>query len=179
MSSLLSKSFDALKITTSQQNRDSTKYRPFKLIRPKRQPHLQFYGYGVSWEWLIQFAEQNCPEELPDRDDIGYKCMAAIRAYELIADLTTINTLDRKLCFNPKGGLVPPEWIAVYDGDYDDILSEEELLAIKIDTIHVLAVCSDEEDSFEERPVQGQMDYMTKLIGHGPQWWMGCRDSHC
>jgi hypothetical protein len=66
----------------------------------------------------------------------------------------------------------------VYDGDYDDILSDEELLAIKIDEIPVLAVCSDEEDSFEEHPVQEQMDYMTKLVGHGPQWWMGCRDSH-
>ncbi|KAG2359601.1 hypothetical protein BDR07DRAFT_1462446 [Suillus spraguei] len=93
MSSLLSKSFDTLK------------------------PHLQFYGYGVSREWLIQFAEQHCPEELPDHNDIGYKCMATMRAYELIADLTTINTLDRKLCFNLKGGFVPPEWIAVYDGD--------------------------------------------------------------
>jgi hypothetical protein len=44
-------------------------------------------------------------------------------------------------------------WIAVYDGDYGDILSDEEHLAIKIDTIHVLAVCSGEEDSFEEHPV--------------------------
>jgi len=48
-----------------------------------------------------------CPEELPNRDVIGYKCMAAMRLYELIADLTTINTLDRELCFNPKSGLVP------------------------------------------------------------------------
>jgi hypothetical protein len=48
----------------------------------------------------------------------------------------------------------------------DDILSDEELLAIKIDEIPVLAVCSDEEDSFEEHPVQEQMDYMTKLVGH-------------
>jgi hypothetical protein len=29
---------------------------------------------------------------------------------------------------------------------------------------------SDEEDSFEEHPVQEQIDYMTKLVGHGPQW---------
>lgn len=32
----------------------------------------------------------------------------------------------------------------MYDGDYDDVLSDEELCAIKIDTIHVLAVCSDD-----------------------------------
>jgi hypothetical protein len=68
---------------------------------------------------------------------------------------------------------VPPEWIAVYDGDYDDVLSDEELLAIQIDTVYVLTVCSDEGGSFEERPIQEQMDYITKMVRHGPQWWMG------
>ncbi|KAG1807006.1 uncharacterized protein BJ212DRAFT_1388669 [Suillus subaureus] len=90
-------------------------------------------------------------------------------------DLTGISDLDPITCFNPKGGSVPPEWIAVYDGDYDDVLSDEELLAFQIQTVYELTVCSDEEDSFEERPSQEQMDYITNLVGHGPQWWMGCR----
>ncbi|KAG0703087.1 hypothetical protein DFH29DRAFT_918820 [Suillus ampliporus] len=51
-------------------------------------------------------------------------------------------------------------------------------MSIQIDTVLVLSVCSDEEESFEERPTQGQMDFMTKLIGHGPQWWMGCRSTY-
>ncbi|KAG1737110.1 uncharacterized protein EDB91DRAFT_1141104 [Suillus paluster] len=170
MSSLLSKSFDA---------GDSIRRRPFKLVRPKRQSHLQFYGYAVSREWLIQFAEQNWPaDELPDRNAKDYEDIAATRAYKLIADLSSICSLGRKTCFNPKGGSVPPYWIAVYDGDYDDELDDEELMNIQIDTVVVLSVCSDEEDSFEERPTQGQMDFMTKLIGHGPQWWMGCRSTY-
>jgi hypothetical protein len=86
-----------------------------------------------------------------------------------------MNNLDLVTCFNPKGGSVPPEWIAVYDGDYDDVLSDEELLAIQIDTVYVLTMCSDEGGSFEERPIQEQMDYITKMVRHGPQWWMGCR----
>lgn len=80
--------------------------------------------------------------------------------------------LDFVTCFNTKGDSVSPEWIAVYDGDYDDVLSDEELLAFQVQTVYVLTVCSDEEDSFEKRPIQEQMDYITKLVGHGPQWWM-------
>ncbi|KAG1733956.1 hypothetical protein EDB19DRAFT_1911295 [Suillus lakei] len=97
-----------------------------------------------------------------------------MRAYELIADISCIRTIDANICFNPKGSLVPPEWLAVHDGDYDDVLSDEELLAIEIDTVYVLTMCSDEEESFEERPIQEKMDDMANLIGHGPQWWMRC-----
>ncbi|KAG2039299.1 hypothetical protein BDR03DRAFT_1090732 [Suillus americanus] len=171
MSSLLSKSFDALKISTS----DSIRQRRIKIVRPKKQPHVQFYGYAISREWLVRFAEQHCPEELPDRNAKCYQTNAILRAYEHLVDLTGINNLDPVTCFNPKGGSVPPEWIAVYDGDYDDVLSDEEILAFQIQTVYVLTVCSDEEDCFEERPSQEQMDYITKLVGHEPQWWMRCR----
>ncbi|KAG0696373.1 hypothetical protein DFH29DRAFT_208477 [Suillus ampliporus] len=177
MSSLLSKSFDTLKIATPQQTGYSIR-RPFKLVRPKRQPHLQFYGYAVSPEWLIQFAQQHWSEALPDRNAKNYEDIAMTRAYELISGFSGIYNLDRKDCFNPKGGSVPLEWIAVYDGDYDDELDDDELEAIQIDIVHVLTVCSDEEDEFEERPTQEKMDFMTKLIGHGPQWWMGCMSTY-
>lgn len=55
--------------------------------------------------------------------------------------------LDPVTCFNSNGDSVPPNWIAVYDGDYDDVLSDEELLAFQVQTVEVLIVCSDEEDS--------------------------------
>ncbi|KAG1796513.1 uncharacterized protein BJ212DRAFT_1489313 [Suillus subaureus] len=78
MSSLLSKSFDALKISTP----DSIRQRPIKLVRPKKQPHVQFYGYAISHEWLVRSGEQYCPEALPDRCDRGYEDTAISRAYE-------------------------------------------------------------------------------------------------
>ncbi|KAG1836556.1 hypothetical protein DFJ58DRAFT_846914 [Suillus subalutaceus] len=96
MSSLLSKLFDALKISTP----DSIRQRPIKLVRPKKQPNPQFYGYAISHEWLVRFAEQHCPEKLRDH---------------------TI------ACFNlMEGASVPSEWIPVSNGDYDDVLSDEE-----------------------------------------------------
>jgi hypothetical protein len=101
-----------------------------------------------------------------------------MRAYEHLVDFTGINNLDTITCFNPKGGSVPPEWIPVSNGDYDDVLSDEEVLAFQIQTVYVLTVCSDEEDPFEDCSIQEQMDYLTKLVGHGPQWWMGCKSSY-
>jgi len=50
------------------------------------------------------------------------------------------------------------------DGD-DDGLDDDELASIQIDTVHVLAVCSDQNDLFEERPSQEKVDFMTELIG--------------
>ncbi|KAG1817160.1 uncharacterized protein BJ212DRAFT_1351455 [Suillus subaureus] len=78
MSSLLSKSFDALRISTP----DSIRQRPIKLVRPKKQLHVQFYGYAISHEWLVRSGEQYCPEALPDRCDRGYEDTAISRAYE-------------------------------------------------------------------------------------------------
>ncbi|KAG0700389.1 hypothetical protein DFH29DRAFT_932310 [Suillus ampliporus] len=174
MSSLLSKSFEALKIAAPQQTEVSTRRRPFNLVRPERQSYVHYYGYAVSRDWLIQFAEQHCPEALPERSAKNYENTARTRAYELIRAWAGICTLARKECFNPKGGSVPPEWIALYDGVYDDELDDEELMSIQIDTVLVLAVCSDQDDSYEWRPRQENMDFMTKLIGHTPQWWVSC-----
>ncbi|KAG1888562.1 hypothetical protein F4604DRAFT_1713457 [Suillus subluteus] len=175
MSSLLSKLFDALKISTP----DSIRQRPIKLVRPKKQPNPQFYGYAISHEWLVRFAEQHCPEKLRDRNSEGYKTHAMVRGYIHLVYFTGINNLDTIACFNPmEGASVPPEWIPVSNGDYDDVLSDEEILAFQIQTVHVLTVCSDEEESFKDRPNQEQMDYLTELVGHGPQWWMGCKSSY-
>ncbi|KAG1721652.1 hypothetical protein EDB19DRAFT_504223 [Suillus lakei] len=109
--------------------------------------------------------------------NITQKCCAiaptnAIRTLQI--KHASIRTLDANICSNPQGSLVPPEWLAVYDGDYDDVLSGEEPPAVEIDTVYVLTVYSDEEESFEEHPIQEMMDGTTKLIGHGPQWWMSC-----
>ncbi|KAG2045148.1 hypothetical protein BDR03DRAFT_938033 [Suillus americanus] len=108
-----------------------------------RRSSLMFYGYAISHEWLVRFAERHCPEALPDRSGRGYEDSAISRAYEHLVDLTGINNLDPVTCFNLKGGSVPAEWIAVYDGDYDNVLSDEDFLAIRIDTVYVLGVCLD------------------------------------
>ncbi|KAG1718165.1 uncharacterized protein EDB91DRAFT_1341459 [Suillus paluster] len=120
MSSLLSKSFEALKITTPQHTGDSMRRRPFKLVRPKRQqmnpytglPHVQYYGYAVSPEWLIESAERHCLEALPSRNANDYEGTTITQAYELIRHLAGIYNLACNFFFNPKGHSVPPEWVA-------------------------------------------------------------------
>ncbi|KAG1748940.1 uncharacterized protein EDB91DRAFT_1111526 [Suillus paluster] len=169
---------DSFKIATPQQTDDSMRRRPFKLVRPPRQPHVQYYGYAVSPEWLVQFTEQHWSGALPERNDIGYEYMAATRAFELLLDWSGIFTLDSKDCFNPKGGSVPPEWIALYDGDEDDDEADDEYPNIQIDTVHVFALCSDQDESFEARPTQERVDFMTNLIGHTPQWWVSVLVAH-
>jgi hypothetical protein len=159
-----------LQITTQQQTGDATR-RPFKLICPKRQPHVQYYGYEVSDAWLIQLVESYWPEVLPDRNVKHYEDTAMTRGFELVRHWTGIYNLDGQDCFNPKGGYVPPEWFALFDDDDED----EEFEDIDIDIVHVFVLCSDQEESFKERPTQEDVDYMTKLMGHVPQWWVGCR----
>ncbi|KAG2338595.1 hypothetical protein BDR05DRAFT_1062637 [Suillus weaverae] len=172
MPSLLSKLLEALKIATSQQTGRSRKRRPFKLARPPAAHNIQCYGYAVSSEWLMRFAEQHCPEELPDRSHIDYEDIATTRANELLASWSGIYFLDYRNCLNPPGGIIPPEWIAVFNGDYDDE-PDDVLDAIQIDTVRVFFVCSDRGD-FEMRPTRQQLDSLTKLIGHPPQWWVAC-----
>ncbi|KAG1723644.1 hypothetical protein EDB19DRAFT_1916007 [Suillus lakei] len=152
MSSLLSKSFDALEIATTQPT--IIKRRPCILVRPKKQPHRQFYGYPVSREWLVHFAERQCPETLRDRREKGYKCDAAMRAYEHIAICTSTSTntitLDLQLCFHPQRGSALQEYIyaCTIPGGYDVELSDEEIFSLfDIDEVYLFFVCTDEEDS--------------------------------
>ncbi|KAG1737116.1 uncharacterized protein EDB91DRAFT_1083155 [Suillus paluster] len=140
MFSLLSKTFEALKTGGSVR-----RPQPLKLVRPSRQPNIQYYGYMVTTEWLIQFAEQHCPGALLDRRDSGYEFIARTRGYEYISAWSRICYLGLKECFN--------------------------LAVIPADTVMVFAVFSDQEESFEERPTQETVDFMTKSIGHPPQWW--------
>jgi hypothetical protein len=148
---------------------------PCEVVRPTRQeqinlytglPHLQYYGYAVSGDWLLAFAEQHSPEALPQRDARNYKKTAKKQAFQLIRHWTGIYDLAWKTCFNPKGGLIPPEWFASL---YDEADDPEDM-----ETVLVFAVCSDEDDDFEGRPMQEQVDFMTNLIGHAPQWWVSC-----
>ncbi|KAG0692344.1 kinase-like domain-containing protein [Suillus ampliporus] len=78
-----------------------TRRRPFKLVCPKRQPHVQYYGYAVAPEWMVQFAEKHWPEALPDRNDKRYEHVAMTRAFELIRDWIPLYTLAGRDCFNP------------------------------------------------------------------------------
>lgn len=88
-----------------------------------------------------------------------------MRAYGLLRDWLCVYSLDRQYCFNPKGDSVPPEW---FEGVNDDEPPED------LDMVQVLAVCSDREDEFERRPTQEQLDFLTKLIGQAPKWWVSC-----
>lgn len=157
---------NAPKIATGQQTEDSARKLPFKLLPPRKQSYVQYYGYEVCPYWLIAFAEKHCPKELPDKGEEDYEDIALMRAYELISDWSGIHNLGMQDCLNPPNGAsVPPEWFASM---FHDEVPEG------LETVTVLAVCSDEEEKFERRPTQPQMDFMTKLIGHGPRWWVSC-----
>ncbi|KAG1737082.1 uncharacterized protein EDB91DRAFT_1083121 [Suillus paluster] len=149
---------NALKIATPQQTGDSARRRPFKLVRSPKQPNVQYYGYAVATKWLVQFAEQHWPDALLARNDMCYEDVATTRAYEYISAWSGIHDLGQKDCFNPKGGSVPPEWIALYDDVYDDVLDDTELAAIQIDTIQVFSVCSDH-DKVDRAPASGGIEH--------------------
>jgi len=114
--------------------------------------------------------ERYWPEALRDRNAKHYEETAMTRSYELLRYWSNIFTLDTKDCFNPPNGCsVPPEWIALFDEDDED----DEFEDIDIPTVYVVSLCSDLDDSFEERPTQ-EVDYTTKLFGQAPQWWVDC-----
>ncbi|KAG2086603.1 uncharacterized protein F5147DRAFT_781585 [Suillus discolor] len=155
---------------------------PFKLVRPPKQshinpiigrPYIQYYGYAIPNDWLIRFAEKECPEMLPERDHRYYERDAMLRAREFISARSDVWSFDFKFCFNPKEGEVPPLWLEAFMAKYFRS-GDEEIRAVQIDTVPVLAVCSEQDDSFKERPTQEQMDIMTQLMGYAPRWWVCC-----
>jgi hypothetical protein len=126
--------------------------RLFEIARPKRQSHVQYYGYAVSQEWLIWFSKKFRPE---DRNDMG---VTSKQYFEGLAKLANIDDFSWKHCFDPNGGSV----------------NDEEPKNIPIDTVEVLYVCSDEEGSIQKCPDEEKLEVMTALLGHGPKWWAGC-----
>ncbi|KAG0705827.1 hypothetical protein DFH29DRAFT_905015 [Suillus ampliporus] len=148
---------------------------PFDFVPPRRPlpinprtdlPYTQYYGFAVSPEWLVEFAERNCPEELPPRDDKSYEDVAMTRAFEFIREWPSMYTLERKTCFNPKGGSVPPKWFTRYHDDEDD--------GRGIETVHVFAIYSDQEDEFGERPAQYKVEAITEMMEYMPRWFVSC-----
>ncbi|OAX35028.1 hypothetical protein K503DRAFT_402673 [Rhizopogon vinicolor AM-OR11-026] len=75
--------FEALQMTTRQDTEDFVG-RPFKLVRPKRQPHIQYYGYADSSARLIQLVERYWLKALRDRNDKHHEDTAMTRSYEPI-----------------------------------------------------------------------------------------------
>ncbi|KAG1830629.1 hypothetical protein EV424DRAFT_268553 [Suillus variegatus] len=155
---------------------------PFKLARPPKQshinpiigrPYIQYYGYAIPNDWLIRFAEKECPEMLPERDHKCYERDAMLRAREFISARSGVWSFDFKFCFNPKDGEVPLLWFEAFMAKYFKS-GDDEIRAVQIDTVPVLAVCSEQDDSFKERPTQEQMDVLTQLIGYAPRWWVCC-----
>ncbi|KAG2133558.1 uncharacterized protein EDB93DRAFT_1107596 [Suillus bovinus] len=176
-----------LKTTTVQETgtfrtqlvRQQLEHQPFELIRPPKQlhinpiigrPYVQYYGYAIPHDWLIRFAERECPEVLLERDHKCYKHHAMVRARELISARSGFWSFDFKYCFNPKDDSVPPLWFEAFMAKYFKS-GDDDIRAVQIDTVPVFAVCSEQDESFKERPTQGQMDIMTELIGYAPRWW--------
>ncbi|KAG2075492.1 hypothetical protein BDR04DRAFT_1140157 [Suillus decipiens] len=155
---------------------------PFELVRPPKQlhinpiigrPYVQFYGYAIPDDWLVRFAEKECPEMLPERDHICYRQHAMVQAREVISSRADFWSFDFKCCFNPKDGSVPPLWFEAFMAKYFKS-GDDEIRAVRIDTVSVFTVCSERDDSFKERPTQRQMDIMTELLECAPRWWVSC-----
>ncbi|KAG2033982.1 hypothetical protein BDR03DRAFT_984678 [Suillus americanus] len=126
-----------------------------EIIYLETQSHVQYYGYAVSEKWLDWFLEKLKSDDCNDIDNKSKEY------FKGLAYLANINNLGWKCCFNPNHGLV----------------DNEELEDIPIDTIQVLYMYSDEEGSIQ-RPLNDEkkIKVMTVLLGHGPEWWMGCSD---
>ncbi|KAG2033305.1 hypothetical protein BDR03DRAFT_967938 [Suillus americanus] len=155
---------------------------PFELVRPPKQlhinpiigrPYIQHYGYAIPNEWLIRFAEKECPEVLLERGHKFYEFHAMMRGREHISTRSGFWSFDFKCCFNPKDGSVPTLWFEAHMAKYFKSGSDE-IRAVQLDIVPVFTVCSELDESFKERPTQEQMDIMTEMIGYPPQWWVGC-----
>ncbi|OAX34276.1 hypothetical protein K503DRAFT_869020 [Rhizopogon vinicolor AM-OR11-026] len=167
MSPRLSELFENLQILDSDRSAFIRRGQdPFKFARPAPQPRVQFYGYALPPKWLVKFAEQNCPELLPNRNDRKYDLISAARGFEVLQGWLCISSLDRQCCFNPKWrNSVPPEW---FESVYQEDAPED------LETVAVLTVCSDREYEFKRRPTQVQLDFLTRLFGKAPKWWVSC-----
>ncbi|KAG2101157.1 hypothetical protein BD769DRAFT_1393830 [Suillus cothurnatus] len=174
-----SKTTTTQEIGTSSRQLARQQSEPFELVRPPKQlninpiigrPYNQYYGYAIPHDWLIRFAEKECPEVLLERDHKSYEFHAMMRGREFISTRSGFWSFDFKHCFNPKDGSVPPLWFDAFMARYFKS-GNDEMRAVQIDIVPVFTVCSERDDSFEKRPTREQMDIMTELIGYAPQWW--------
>ncbi|KAG2062955.1 hypothetical protein BDR04DRAFT_1164426 [Suillus decipiens] len=143
----LSTLFDTLQITTPQPIGDDIKpRRPCELVRREKRPHIEYFGYAVSQKWLAWFSKKF---EL----DIRHIHVKSKEYFEGLAYLADIGHFGWEHCFNRNSGSV--------DGEEPD-------------TVKVLYVYTNEWDSFQKCLVEKKIKAMTALLGHEPEWWVGC-----
>ncbi|OAX31309.1 hypothetical protein K503DRAFT_870679 [Rhizopogon vinicolor AM-OR11-026] len=120
---------------------------------PPRHRHTQYYGFWITREWLIDLGKQ-----IPLPQDHTYPPYTEdylMRGFEHIQWAVGIEPLTLEFCLQPKKGGAPPECV---------------------DTggqILILSVMSDDEEDYPVRPAQEQVDYLTRVLGRKPQWWVG------
>jgi hypothetical protein len=120
---------------------------------PSRHRHTQFYGFWINQQWLVDLGKNvQYPEDHldPPNDDDYF-----LRGFEHISWAVRIDPLTVQLCLQPKKDGAPPEYVDA-DGE-----------------VFVLSVFSDEEADYPARPAQEQVDYLTKVLGRKPRWWVG------
>jgi hypothetical protein len=77
------------------------------------------------------------------------------RGFEHIQWAVGIDPLTLEFCLQPGKRGAPPQYVDA-DGE-----------------ILILSVMSDDEEDYPVRPAQEQVDYLTKVLGRKPQWWVG------
>jgi len=117
-----------------------------------------FYGYDVSTEWLVDYANKHWQgiEEYDDSAKFG-------SAIHLLRAHSGIKRLDYESAFeDPKA----PAGTVTIPGH-----------RIGETRVPLVSIFSNEVSSFSRRPSQGKIDHLSKLLGgKQPRWWVDDED---
>ncbi|KAG1903566.1 uncharacterized protein F5891DRAFT_1017038, partial [Suillus fuscotomentosus] len=128
--------------------------RRINIILPPPQHNAQMYGYYISEEWLYQTALSFLAKVHPDFSESKARSNARVNPTYSFRKTFHIRSLSTTYAIPPPGQIIPAE--CMYDN-----------------TVCVLYIFNDQPESYNYRPIQKQVDELTRFMGREPQWWVG------
>ena len=123
-------------------------------------PHLithgrrMYFGIKITEEWLVEYAKK-CgydPDPRPSKSLFMTRGLAGLRKN------SGIRTILPKTVF-AQGTRIPPQPTKV-------------TYPLRECEAHIIAICSDGETWFANRPSQAQVDGLKQIMGAEPMWWV-------
>ncbi|KAF8805221.1 hypothetical protein BYT27DRAFT_7169384 [Phlegmacium glaucopus] len=149
----MSQSFGKLTVTPAAPTKMQLAYPTLSDVHTDPKGRICFYGYDISQDWLINYAKTH----IRNHARVHYDWALTSKAVDVLIAQTRIRTLDMETA------LVNPT--APGDTIIPGSRPEEPMVPI-------LAICSNDPESYQRRPSQAQVDQLSHILGRQPRWWI-------
>jgi hypothetical protein len=110
----------------------------------------QYFGYNVSDEWMYSYLNSHLGAEISTEEVMEHHIAEA--TVLCLSRETKVDNLE----FHTAALDATTNGVAIWENP---------------DRIPIITVCSDRDESYENRPSQRQINHLTKILGTMPRWW--------